>query len=58
MPVADDDALAAALSRVLTDEPLRATLVAAGRARAAELTWDRTARGMADLWRRALDAGR
>lgn len=53
VPVSDDDALAAALTTVLSDAGRRATLVAAGRARAATFTWERTARGMADLWRRA-----
>lgn len=57
VPVGDDAALAAALSSVLTDEGRRAHLVTAGRARAARYTWARTAAGMADLWRRAVDAG-
>ncbi len=57
VPVGDDAALAAALTSVLTDEGRRAHLVAAGRVRAARYTWARTAAGMADLWRRAVDAG-
>ena len=56
-PVGDDAALAQALSSVLTDEGRRANLVAAGRERAARFTWARTAAGMADLWRRAVEAG-
>jgi len=39
----EPDELAACLERLLDDAPLRARLVAAGRARAGELTWDRTA---------------
>jgi glycosyltransferase involved in cell wall biosynthesis len=46
----DVDAMAAALVEVATDDALRAELVAAGRARAAALTWDRTARAHVDLW--------
>ena len=53
VPVADDDALAGALAGVLTDEGRRAALVRAGRARAATFSWERTAQGMTDLWRRA-----
>lgn len=57
VPVADDGALAGALASVLTDEGRRSHLVAAGRARAAHFTWARTAAGMADLWRRAVEGG-
>jgi glycosyltransferase involved in cell wall biosynthesis len=57
VPVGDDAALAGALSSVLGDEGRRADLVAAGRVRAARYTWARTAAGMVDLWRRAVDAG-
>lgn len=39
---ADDKALAAALQRLLTDEPLRRQLTAAGLARAAGFTWLKT----------------
>ena len=39
----DQEAIAAALEQVLDDEALRTRLRAAGLARAAELTWDRTA---------------
>ncbi|MBA2439027.1 MAG: glycosyltransferase family 4 protein [Acidimicrobiia bacterium] len=55
--VGDDDALAGALTRVVTDDALRARLVAAGHARAATFTWERTATGMVELWRRLADAG-
>ena len=46
----DVDAMAGALLRVATDDGLRADLAAAGRARAAGLTWDRAARGHVELW--------
>ena len=46
----DVDAIAEALRRAAADEPLRAELVAAGRARAASLTWDRAARRHVELW--------
>lgn len=39
----DDGDLGAALARVLRDDELRRRLGAAGRARAARLTWSRTA---------------
>jgi alpha-1,3-rhamnosyl/mannosyltransferase len=55
--VADDDALAAALLAVLGDDDRRSAMVRAGRSRAATFTWERTAGGMADLWRRAVDVG-
>ena len=57
VPVGDDDALATALASVVTDDALRTALVAAGRARAGTFSWERTAEGMADLWRRAIAAG-
>lgn len=50
--VGDDEALAAALTRVVMNTTLRARLVTAGQARAATFTWERTAAGMVDLWRR------
>ncbi|CAN5727605.1 glycosyltransferase family 1 protein [soil metagenome] len=55
--VGDDDALAGTLTRVVTDDALRARLVASGHARAATFTWERTATGMVELWRRLADAG-
>ena len=53
----DADALAAALHRVLTDEGLAAELAAKGRSRAAGYTWERTADGLVDLYRRAVGDG-
>ena len=44
VPAGDVPALEAAMERVLTDEAFRAKSVAAGLARAAEFSWDRTAR--------------
>jgi len=41
----DDGALAEALHRAVSDEALRADLIARGRARSAEFTWEATARG-------------
>lgn len=52
----DDDALAAALARVLGDDDRRSSLVAAGRARAASYSWEHHAAGMAELWRAAVAA--
>ena len=46
--------LAEALGRVLNDDALRARLVAAGHARAAEYTWERAARATAEIYRAAL----
>jgi phosphatidylinositol alpha-mannosyltransferase len=48
--VGDPEALAEALSRVLTDDDLRAGLVTAGRARAATFSWDDSARQMWQLY--------
>jgi glycosyltransferase involved in cell wall biosynthesis len=48
--------MAAALRRVLSDEPLRARLVAAGRDRAAEFTWEATAERTVAAYRHALHA--
>ncbi|MDZ4168028.1 MAG: glycosyltransferase family 1 protein [Coriobacteriia bacterium] len=50
-PAGDDLALATALERVLADDELRERLIAAGRARAAELTWDAAARATIDVYR-------
>jgi glycosyltransferase involved in cell wall biosynthesis len=47
----DVDGIAAALVEVATDERRRAELVAAGRERAAGLTWDATAARHLELWR-------
>lgn len=51
------DALAAALHRALTDAALAADLAAKGRSRAAGYTWERTADGLIDLYRRAAGGG-
>ena len=45
------DELAAALVTVLTDDARREQLVRAGRARAAQYSWDATAAGLTDLYR-------
>jgi glycosyltransferase involved in cell wall biosynthesis len=54
VPPGDDEALAAALERIVEDSSLREKLVAAGRERAAAFTWERTARKTIDAYRRAL----
>jgi glycosyltransferase involved in cell wall biosynthesis len=46
----DVEAIAEALVRVATDEPLRADLVAAGRARAEALTWGSAASRHREIW--------
>lgn len=55
VPVGDIDALAAGLDRVLSDTSRRDALVAAGRQRRAQLSWDQTVSAMADLYRRISD---
>ena len=52
----DPGALAQALGRLLTGGPDIERLIAAGRARAAEFTWERTARLTLDSYARALGA--
>jgi glycosyltransferase involved in cell wall biosynthesis len=52
----DVSAIRAALERVLGDEAERARLAAAGRARAAQFAWERTARLTAEAYERALRA--
>ncbi|MGH2806437.1 MAG: glycosyltransferase family 4 protein [Actinomycetota bacterium] len=47
----DPAAIADAIRRLLSDEPLARKLSDAGRARAAEFTWDRTAIGLRDVYR-------
>ena len=54
----DDDALACALRRVLTDEEHRARLVAAGRENVTRFSWVATAEAMVDLYRRVLEDDR
>jgi glycosyltransferase involved in cell wall biosynthesis len=55
----DDDAalLAAAIERVVADEPTRAALAAAGPARAAGFTWARAAALLREAYRDAVEAG-
>ena len=50
----DPDALADALARVCTDTALRASMIAAGRDRAAGYTWRATAERQAEIYRRLL----
>lgn len=50
----DPEAFARAIDTLLDDPGRRAALVQAGRARAAEFTWERTAAQTADAYRRAL----
>jgi glycosyltransferase involved in cell wall biosynthesis len=52
----DAAAIAAALERLLTDDALAGRLRAAGRERARRFTWEATARGTAEAYRRALAA--
>ena len=47
---ADVDSIADALQTVLTDDVMRADLVARGRERVRRYTWDRTANELADLY--------
>jgi glycosyltransferase involved in cell wall biosynthesis len=54
---ADGEALAAALARLLDDGAHRRALAAAGRARAAALTWDATAAGYQRALRQAAAGG-
>ncbi|MCA1817145.1 MAG: glycosyltransferase family 4 protein [Acidobacteria bacterium] len=50
----DADALARALAELLADDSARARLAAAGRARAAEYTWERTARLTREVYEEAV----
>jgi glycosyltransferase involved in cell wall biosynthesis len=52
------DAIAAALRRLLADDPRRRELVAAGRARWPQFTWERTARETLAVYDRALRTSR
>ena len=52
----DTDAIAAAIKRLLADEPLRERLSEAGPAQAAKFSWARTAEGTLESYRRALAA--
>jgi glycosyltransferase involved in cell wall biosynthesis len=51
----DVDALVDALRRLLTDEPLRSTLITRGFAQAARFTWDRSAHQLRDIYRNLLE---
>jgi glycosyltransferase involved in cell wall biosynthesis len=53
VPPLDHDALVAGLIEILRDDTRRASLIAAGTARAAQYDWARTADGLVDLYRRA-----
>ena len=57
-PAGDAPALADALAAALSDEGLRARLVAAGHAQVARYSWDRCAAGMVDLYARAVGRAR
>jgi glycosyltransferase involved in cell wall biosynthesis len=50
VPVGDTAQLAASLSAVLDDEVERARLIAAGRARAGEFTWEKCASGLHEVY--------
>ncbi len=50
VPVGDAAAMAAAMGRLLSDDPARAALVAAGRARAASYRWEDSAAGLSRLY--------
>jgi glycosyltransferase involved in cell wall biosynthesis len=54
----DDEAMARALHRAVADEALRADLIARGRARSAEFTWEATARGTLSACEEAVAARR
>jgi glycosyltransferase involved in cell wall biosynthesis len=54
VPLDDVDALAAALTRVVTDEAHRHHLVAAGWRNVRRFSWERTAASLADLYRAAV----
>jgi glycosyltransferase involved in cell wall biosynthesis len=51
----DEDALAAGLVRILSDEALRAELMEKGPARAASFSWAATARATLDAYRDAME---
>jgi len=53
VPVEDEEALAGALGAALDDDGCRAALVARGRARTAQYTWERCAEGLGTLYRDA-----
>ena len=51
--IGDVDGLAAAIIAAVSDEAVRTILTTAGHARVADFTWDRTAEGLVDVYRRA-----
>ena len=51
VPPADVEALAAALDRALTDEPLRADLIAKGYQRAREFRWEKSVQQLLEIYR-------
>lgn len=56
VPTGDLDALAAALSEVLTDDAVRSELVARGEDRVSRFDWGRTTDGLVALYRQAVAA--
>ena len=50
VPPTDVDALAAALDRALTDEALRADLIARGRTRARQFSWAKSAQQLLEIY--------
>jgi glycosyltransferase involved in cell wall biosynthesis len=56
VPPGDERALAEAIARVLEDRELQDRLRARGRARAAQFTWERSARRHLAVYRRAAGA--
>ena len=56
VPVGDDAALAEALEATLNGDGVRDRLVAAGRDHVGRYSWERSAQGLADLYRRAVAA--
>ncbi len=55
VPVDDADRLAGAMEQLLDDPERRATLAEAGRRRAAQFSWERTADAVVDAYRRVLE---
>jgi glycosyltransferase involved in cell wall biosynthesis len=55
VPLGDEDALAEALLRALGDEAHRAELIRRGHERVARYSWDASAEGIIDLYRRMTD---
>ena len=56
LDAADGATLAAAASKILSDEPFRTDLVRRGLARAAEFSWQRTAQLTLEVYRRVRSA--